>query len=177
MSNTTILILGIVAIAVGLFIGRRRRSREFSDRWPLYAKRLLNEREQVMYHRLRQTFSNHIVLTQVSMSQLVGVERAAPERQALANRFRQLTADFVLCTPAFQPLAVIELDGLSHDEPRRQDADKRKERAVRSAGLHFLRVNARSIPDAEQLYRLLPEVAAEPLNAYRPAYRGAADGR
>jgi very-short-patch-repair endonuclease len=178
VSNTLIVLLGIAAIALGLMIGRVRGKPDPAvARWPLYARQLLNEREQVMYHRLQQTFGDHVVLAQVAFSQLLGIESNTKDRQAIGNRFRQLTADFVLCDRAFRPIAVIELDGLSHDEPRRQAADQRKEHAVRSAGLKLLRINVASIPDGAQLHALLSDLKVEPRPAAPRTSRGSAHVR
>lgn len=144
----------IVALVVFMAI-RRRAPGDESARWPLYAKRLLSEREQVFYWRLGNAFPDAVVLAQVALSQLLGIEKNSANRQALLNRFRQLTADFVICTRSFEPLAVIELDGLSHDRPKRQEADLRKAKALESAGVVLLRVNVASMPDEAQLRELV----------------------
>jgi very-short-patch-repair endonuclease len=150
------LLLGIVLIALGLMAARlAKRASSSTSRWPVYAKRLLGEREQVLYWRLCSTFPEHVVLAQVALSQLLGVEKGVVHRQAVGNRFRQLCADFVICKRTFEPVAVIELDGRSHDHPRRQAADERKAAALDSAGVQLIRVNAARIPDEVELKRLL----------------------
>lgn len=127
-----------------------------TGRAPLYAKKLLNDKEQVLYWRLVSTFPDHVVLAQVALSQLLGVEKGTEGRQAVANRFRQLCADFVICERNFSPVAVIELDGLSHDHPQRASADSRKAHAVESAGLTFIRINVADMPNEAALRAQLP---------------------
>lgn len=143
----------VASIAVAVAMLKRRVSRS-GDRWPVYAKRVLGEREQVLYWRLAAAFPNHVVLAQVSLSQLLGVEKHTSNRQAISNRYRQLTADFVICKRSFEPIGVIELDGLSHDHPRRQSADERKATALESAGIPLIRINVTTIPDEAELRKL-----------------------
>lgn len=154
--NTALwILLGIVLVVLGLLAARlAKRAGGSSSRWPVYAKRLLGEREQVLYWRLRSAFPDHVVLAQVAISQLLGVEKNTPNRQVVSNKFRQLCADFVICKRTFEPIAVIELDGLSHDHPRRQGADERKAAALDSAGVQLIRVNVARMPDEAELKRL-----------------------
>jgi len=144
-------ILAAILVAGFLLASRKRIDRRADDRWPLYAKRLLNEREQVLYWRLVSAFPDYVVLAQVSLSQLLAFEKGSQKRQAIGNRFRQLCADFVLCERSFRPVAVVELDGQSHDRPARADADARKAHALASAGLLLIRANSADLPTAESL--------------------------
>ena len=147
-------LLFFIVVAAMKFGFRLLAARTPAGRWPLYARELLNGREQMLYWRLVKAFPDHIVFAQVSLSQLLGIEKGAHERQALKNRFRQLTADFVICSKSFKPVAVIELDGMSHDHPRRQDADKRKKLAVESAGIPLHRMNTKALLDEADLKQL-----------------------
>jgi hypothetical protein len=111
--SNTLLALGSVALVVaGIELNRFIPSGQGkSGRWPLYSRRLLNDREQILYQRLVATFPDHIVRAQVALSQLLGIKKGEKDRQALGNRFRQLTADFVICYRAFKPLAVLSSKG------------------------------------------------------------------
>jgi very-short-patch-repair endonuclease len=117
---------------------------------------VLGEREQVLYWRLVGAFPKHVVLAQVSLSQLLGVQKGTSNRQAVSNRFRQLCADFVICERNFTAVGVVELDGLSHDHPRRVDADSRKAQALQAAGLTIVRINAADLPDEAMLRAMIP---------------------
>jgi very-short-patch-repair endonuclease len=160
-ANLGIILLVLFAVAVlAAALLKRNVSAAPAGRWPLYAKRVLGEREQVLYWRLVAALPDHIVLCQVALSQLLAIEKHTANRQALGNRFRQLCADFVICKRSFDPVAVIELDGLSHDHPRRAAADARKTHAVESAGLLLLRINAAQIPAEGEIRAQLAEVIA-----------------
>jgi len=135
----------IVAIAFRTL----ERSPKASD-WPLRARAPLSRPEQVLYWRLCEAFPDHIVLAQVAIAQLLEVEKV-PNRRSVFNRYRQLVADFVVCTRAFGVIAVIELDDLSHQNSGRADADARKSAALAAGGILLLRFNVRSIPTAGEL--------------------------
>jgi hypothetical protein len=149
-----VLALVSVALIVAFRLLNRKR-RTSGSRWPVYAKRLLGDREQVLYWRLTAAIPEHVVLAQVSLSQLLGVDKGSAERHTISNRFRQLSADFVICDRMFKPVAVIELDGLSHDHPRRQAADLRKATALASAGVPLIRLNVAKIPNENELQEML----------------------
>ena len=118
--------------------------------WPVAAQPLLSVPEQVLYRRLREAFPDHVVLAQVALSQLI-VVRAGPQWQAVHNRINRLVADFVVCSPDFTTLLVIELDDRSHGRRDRQDADARKSEALAAAGLRLVRYSVKSMPDVATL--------------------------
>jgi very-short-patch-repair endonuclease len=130
------------------------RRRPGGDLWPVCRRDPLSRSEQVLYWRLREACPSHVVLAQVAIAQLLEVEKGR-NRQAVFNRYRQLVADFVVCTPAFSVVAVIELDDRSHTTPGRADADERKSAALGAAGVPLLRFNVRNMPSAGELRSLL----------------------
>lgn len=140
--------------------------------WPVRARAPLSRPEQSLYWRLREAFPEHIVLAQVAIAQLLEVENV-PNRRAVFNRYRQLVADFVVCTPAFGVVAVIELDDRSHQNPGRADADERKSAALGAAGLLLLRFSVTALPTVGELRSVL----AGPANpqAEVPAAIGASE--
>jgi hypothetical protein len=73
-----VLILGLAAFFVlAIAVMRALKSRPDGtdgSRAPLYAKKVLNDKEQVIYWRLVSTFPDHVILAQVALSQLLGVE-------------------------------------------------------------------------------------------------------
>lgn len=125
-----------------------QKSANDPDHWPVYAKRLLTPVEQTCYHRLRMAFPEHIVLAQVSVSQLLGIKKGHGARyHAIFNRFRQLTADFVVCNKDFSIAAVFEVDDMSHDRPASQERDSRKMAALAAANIPLHRLNSARLPD------------------------------
>lgn len=119
--------------------------------WPVYSKRVLNEREQVIFHRLRLAYPEHVVLAQVALSQMIGTKQSKGST-AVFNRYSRLVADFVVCSRDFRPLAVFELDGVSHDAPKRADADARKQTVLEAAGIAVVRLNSKAPNDEASLH-------------------------
>lgn len=70
-----------------------------------FRKRTLSVVEQKLYYRLVKALPDYRVLAQVSLYQLVGV-REGPERQAAFNRISRKCVDFVVCSRAFDVVAV-----------------------------------------------------------------------
>ena len=151
-----LVILGIAAAVVELL---RKQKRGGVNEWPMTSRPILTAPEQVLFFRLRSAFPEYVILRQVALSQLLEV-RKGPGRQAVFNRISQLVADFVVCRPDFNAVAVIELDDRSHERPQRAAADGRKSAALAAAGVPLLRFNVKAIPSEGELTtavkRLLP---------------------
>ena len=124
---------------------------------PVTAKPLLSRPEQLLYGRLVRAFPGHVILAQVALSQLLVVDRADVDGNArsIANRFRQLVADFVLCAPDFTAVAVIELDDRSHHRNVQRERDQRKDRFLQAAGIKVIRVAVSDIPSEGALKALV----------------------
>jgi hypothetical protein len=71
------------------------------------------------------------------------------------NRYNRLTADFVLCSPDFRVLAILELDDRSHDRPKRLEADGRKAGVLQAAGIPLHRLNVNPMPGEAELRELI----------------------
>jgi hypothetical protein len=149
-----VFLAGCLLLVFGL-IGLAAEKRGAKNRWPVLAKAVLTERERVLYRRLRALYPGHIILAQCALSQLIDVSPGTPNRQAIRNRFSQLVADFVLCTPDFTVVAVIELDDSTHGALERQAADARKTQAVESAGLRLVRLPGGALPSDAELRRVV----------------------
>ena len=155
------LIAALVFLAVAALAAKllRKRSRATSIHWPVTARRVLSAPEQVLYRRLLSACPGLVVLSQVALSQLIDVQRLKG-RQAVFNRISRLVADFVLCTPDFVTVAVIELDDRSHESAPRVDADARKSAALSAAGIPLLRFNVKSLPSGADLRSQVPRSGA-----------------
>jgi hypothetical protein len=157
MSGTIVLLFALAAafvVATKLSLLKKGRGGR-SEHWPLFPKKVLTPVEQQLYQRLLRAFPDHVVLAQVSFSQLVGVNKGE-NFTAIWNRYNRLTADFVLCRRDFSVAAVIELDDRSHDNPARQDADRRKAAICEAAGIALHRLNVNPLPNEADLRALLP---------------------
>jgi len=137
--------------------------------WPVHARVLLCKSEQTLHARLVRAFPEHFIFAQVALSQLIGLNPGAP--WSIRNRYSQLVADFVVCDFRYQPLAVIEVDGITHDHPKQAEADLRKAQVLGAARIVLLRLNGAALPSVEDLKRLLGEDIRTPLEGSRPARR------
>lgn len=155
------LAVGLLALAVlaGLALLGRRRGED--EPWPYHLKRPLSRPEQVLFHRLVAALPQHLVLAQVQVSRVLGVNKGA-NFQAWQNRINRLSFDFVICRPDASVLAAIELDDASHQAPARVEADRRKSRAAASAGLRLIRWTVGDLPSEDEIRAaLLPSPPVE----------------
>jgi very-short-patch-repair endonuclease len=141
-----LLIVVVAVIALLAFLKTKSKSEPKDALWPFYAKKPLSQPEQILYFRIVQALPEHIVLAQVQLSQLLGVKKGN-NYQAWLNRISRMSADFVVCNKDSSIVAVIELDDSTHQRQDRQVADKKKEKALASAGIRIIRWNVKSIPD------------------------------
>jgi very-short-patch-repair endonuclease len=115
------------------------------------ARQPVTKNEQPMYFRLVEAFPEHVVLAQVSFSALLTARTTATR-----NTFDRKTADFVLCTKAFEVLAVIELDDASHKG--REANDRKRDRLLTDAGYRVLRY--KTTPDREVIRAAITAITA-----------------
>jgi hypothetical protein len=160
---TTLLSLFLIVAALAgicLYALRHLRANNSIDgevaralRWPYQAKSILTEREQVLFHRLREAVPHFIVLAQVPLSQVIVVRPGTANRQAWLNKIIQKSVDFVVCRPDLSVVAVIELDDRSHLNAKQAARDADKTRALKDADVWLLRLP--DIPSIEDLSKLL----------------------
>lgn len=142
-------VLVSILIVLVLLLFRKKTSSQpwWKDvEWPFYAKPLLSQPEQVLFHRLVKALPDHIVFAQVQVSQVLGVKKGVNFYE-WHNRINRLSYDFVICNKDGSVTAVIELDDKSHESKERIEVDKRKDRATASAGIRMIRWHVKSMPD------------------------------
>ncbi len=135
---TVVVLAAIVAIAFLM----RGKTRTAGDRDKIWRRRLLSKNEQPMYFRLREAFPDHVVLAQVALSSLLNSRSKSTQ-----STFNRKVADFVLCTTAFEVLAVIELDDPNHKV--HAEANVASDAMLMEAGYQVLRFER--MPDAKEL--------------------------
>jgi len=144
--ESLILVLAIVAIAFFISKNASSKNDDKNKPWPFYAKKPLSQPEQILYFRLVQALPDHIILSQVQLSRLLGVKKGN-NYQSWLNRINRMSADFVVCNKDSSIAAVIELDDASHNSKDRQNADEKKDKALKSAEIKIIRWQVKSIPD------------------------------
>lgn len=143
------LIAIVVTMATWLKKGKRTTSTS-EETWPYYAKKLLSQPEQVLYHRLVNTLPEHIILAQVQLSRVLGVKKGFNFGE-WNNRINRMSLDFVVCRKDSSIVAAIELDDKTHEQESRKEADSKKNKALESANIRLIRWKANTIPDQETI--------------------------
>lgn len=155
MVNRSVVILLILALIAVLAIPKKLyRLAAGSKPWPFYVKRVLTQPEQVLYHRLVKSLPNRIVLAQVQMSRVLGVNKGFRFHE-WNNRINRMSYDFVICDKSATVIAAIELDDKSHESESRRDTDAKKSKATTDAGLRLVRWHVKSLPDELTIQREL----------------------
>lgn len=147
-----ILIFFFIVVAFFTTLSKAKRSTGTKSEpsiWPYFAKSLLTEREQAMFHRLREAFPNHIILSQVALSQVIAVKPRTANAKSWFYKISQKSLDFVICRLDTCVLAAIELDDSSHDNAKQKARDADKDKALQDAGVKLLRF--RKMPSKEVL--------------------------
>lgn len=165
MAGGILLLLLAAAFIAAAKLGLLKKGRGAeTEHWPVFPKKVLTPVEQQLYQRLVRAYPDHVVLAQVSFSQIIGVKKGH-NFKAIWNRYNRLAADFVLCNKDFSIAAVLELDDRSHDHPSRQDADRRKAAVCDAAGIPLHRLNVNPLPNESELHNLVPMHVATDVNS------------
>ena len=160
-----IAVLAVVVVAA-LAILRKKGAAGDSGPWPFHARKPLSVPEQILYFRLLEALPEHIVLAQVGLSRILGVNKGN-NFQAWHNRINRMSADFVVCKKDSTVVTEIELDDASHEASERKAADQKKDRALTAAGVPIIRwqaeVTAGRRNDCSAIGQSRPAQAARPV--------------
>jgi very-short-patch-repair endonuclease len=148
--TSSLVLLVIVALVLLALAALKKKSGQGPAETPR-RRGPVTKNEQPMYFRLRDAFPEHVVLAQVAFSALL-----TARHRRTRNTFDRKVADFVLCTKAFEVLAVIELDDSSHAGRDRQDAAR--DVLLTGAGYKVLRF--KTVPDVDRLRATLQTLSA-----------------
>jgi len=159
----------IVLIVLGLLVlqfvrgsRNKRTSSEKSEDLPYVLKRyLMSKAERSFFGMLEQVAdsSRYYIFPQVSLNNLVTVEKGTGSYQAFHNKVDRKSVDFVLFDRStISPVLAIELDDSSHDREDRQERDAFVDRVLAKAGLPLLHVRAQAAYDPKQLAASIGEV-------------------
>lgn len=152
-----IVIVFAVFIILRMVVAKKKGA-EASGEPPYFKKKtLLNEKEQVLFHRLIEAIPDHYVMAQVRLADIVGVKKS-DSWQAWFNKISRKSVDFVICNKSFVVLACIELDGNTHEQEDRQKADNSKDEALNAAGVPIVRIDANKLPPTNEIKAMLENV-------------------
>jgi hypothetical protein len=152
----------IVLVVLALLVlqstkGSRNKgtSSEKSEDLPYVLKRYLMTRaERSFFGVLEQVTdsSKYYIFPQVSLNNLVTVEKGTGSYQAFHNKIDRKSVDFMLFEKStISPVLAIELDDSSHDREDRQERDVFVDGVLAKAGLPLLHVRAQAAYDPKQL--------------------------
>ncbi len=148
------LLVAIVLIAlvvIILAIVKRCGASDVSNvPWPFYAKKLLTQPEQILYHRLVAALPQCIVLAQVQLSQVLGVNQGF-NFSVWNNRINRMSLDFIVCLKDSTIIAAVELDDKTHEKEIRIKADAKKGKALSAAGIELIRWHVSALPDEKAI--------------------------
>ncbi|MGM8226759.1 DUF2726 domain-containing protein [Cellvibrio sp. ARAG 10.3] len=130
--------------------GKRRFKYNPHEEWPFEKQKLMSHPEQVMYFRLREALPDYCIFSQVQLSQLVRVKKGHDFKQWF-NRINRMSADFVVTDKSMSTIAVIEVDDKTHQRADRIEQDKKKDKALKSAGIEVIRWPAKPLPTVEAI--------------------------
>lgn len=151
-----ILVFLVIVIITAVILAKIKSSGKNTKNAPPYfrKKTLLNEKEQVLFHRLIEAMPNSYVMAQVRLADIVGIKKC-DNWQSWFNKINRKSVDFVICNKSFVVLACIELDGKTHTQEDRQKADRDKDEALIAAGIPIVRIEAGKEPATEEIKNLL----------------------
>lgn len=131
------------------------------ESWPFDARVVMSDLQRTMYARMCQALPDYTVLAQVRLTRIVRVRRE--DRRAFwQNRIAQENADFVVCDAESNVVAVIELDERPAQDAKKSSLDGPMERALRAAGLPFLRWSAAELPDESTVQSAIAGIVGAP---------------
>lgn len=158
----------IILIVLGLLVlqfvkGSRNKgtSSEKSEVLPYVLKQyLMSKAERSFFGVLEQVTdsSKYYIFPQVSLNNLVTVEKGTGSYQSYHNKVDRKSVDFVLFDRnAMSPVLAIELDDSSHDREDRQERDAFVDRVLAKSGLPLLHVRAQAAYNPKQLAASITE--------------------
>lgn len=131
---------------------------EEDESFPYVKKSVMSPTELKLYCLLASAFPNHLVFTQVQLSQVVQAPSPA-DRFKWNNRINRMSLDFVVCEMSSNPICVIELDDKTHLRESAKVRDEKKDKALKAAGIPITRIKVEDMPTAAQLPKLLGIIA------------------
>lgn len=167
LTDVVLVIAVLVAIALAVIIMKRSSLRNGKEPWPFYAKKVLTQPEQVLYHRLVTAMPDHIILAQVQLSRVLGVRKGFNFYE-WNNRINRMSLDFLICSKDSSAIFGVELDDKTHSRPPRAEADAKKERAMSAAGIGLVRWQVNALPDDTAIRQALVANATSRVRGAEP---------
>jgi hypothetical protein len=150
-----LLVLALVVLQSTKGSRNKRTPSKDSDDLPYVLKPyLMSKAERSFFGVLEQVTdsSKYYIFPQVSLNNLVNVEKNTGSYQTYHNKVDRKSIDFVLFDRnTISPVLAIELDDSSHDRDDRQERDAFVDGVLAKAGLPLLHVGAQAAYDPKRL--------------------------
>lgn len=169
-----IMILAFLAVALLLWLSRAAHTPAYSHHqrnhnrrknhpvkgdelavWPFQPIPLMTNTEVAFFVQLQQALPEYLIFSQVQLSRII-----APLDDTNAafwfNRICRMSIDYVIVdTDGQRVLLAIELDDYTHNTAKRQQQDRKKDKALTSAGLPIVRFDCTQLPNISVLRQTL----------------------
>lgn len=127
---------------------------KITQKWPYYAVPVMSNIEKKFYYQLVKAFPQYHILAQVQLSRVIRPPKNRYEYKWL-NKIWRMSLDYVILDSHLDTLVVIELDDRSHLTQRRMEADERKNKALKAAGVRLIRIKTNNMPSLDELKYLV----------------------
>ena len=151
-----IVILLITLTTLAFVMKRSGKEVDFPYRKNVY---FMSQAERDFFHVLQRVVPERFyIFSQVSLNNLLLVDRGRKDYMHHFNRIRQKSVDFVLVDKSSMTTTLaIELDDRSHNYPDRIRRDEMVNEAFRAAGLPLLRITNQRTYDERTVQRTIEE--------------------
>ncbi len=144
----------IALIAITIYQKKKKSTKETSYQY-YKLKSFLRYSELEFYRTLQSAAGDaYIIFAKPRVEDILKVKKGLNRSQGttLRNYIKSRHTDFLLCDPqTSEPLIAIELDGSSHNSPRRKVRDARMNEIYVSAGMRYIHVPIARSRDIEYI--------------------------
>lgn len=154
--GTLLIVASLAAFFVVLWFKRSKEVQpgESTPRvWAYKRKHFLGGTERQALARLREALPEHTIFAQVALSCVVepAEKWGTASYRALLNSVSQKSVDFVIVDTNFWAVAVIEVDGPTHRQPKQKTRDADKDTILAAAGIRIERWDASRLPTVDTI--------------------------
>jgi hypothetical protein len=145
------LVAALVLAALG-YSWWRTRPKALPAEWPLLPRPLFGGVEEQVYHWLRQSFPEYLVLAKVPLTRFMRLKKGE-DPAVWFPLINPLHVTFVVCSHKGYVLAAIDLPAEGGSQSN--SASLLKQRALKVCGVRYLTMTGRSLPNAHTIRSLL----------------------
>jgi hypothetical protein len=157
MTTYLLALIGLVAVAGGIWWWLDRRPQKIPDNWPLASRLVLNSKERAMYDIIAQTFPHLLIFVKLPLTRFMQL-RETKSVEYWYNLISPLNVTYAMCTREGRVVAAIDLVFTGKAS---ESALVMKTRAMRAAEVKYITLDAQTTPTPAQLRHLILGDAGE----------------